>query len=155
MPEHDAWESWQTDNAAVKGSDIYAQRKAATEAVCNHRENKLNLCIEQPAQSFPVTSFPSSIVTPNTLSHDDSVPSTPTSAQSSLSSGQSTQKERFLSSLYAMDLSYDTASRIVDMLLSLSKSERAICLFNQAHFIRKVEEALRALEIVDEEDRNL
>ena len=75
---------------------------------------------------------------------------------SSSSSGSSSpaladlsEKERFLTAILPLASSQREAEQLTDLLLSLSKKDRAMCLFNSQHLAAKVQDARTVLSAVE------
>ncbi|KAF8310999.1 hypothetical protein DL93DRAFT_2061536 [Clavulina sp. PMI_390] len=81
-----------------------------------------------------------------------SVHGTPSSALSSIGSAASPkpEKERLVSAVSGLGIDSESTSSIVELLLTLPKKERALCLFNQEHLRSKVSEAQAVLQADDE-----
>lgn len=109
----------------------------------------------------PATSQDSRLLDPNALNATASAPehpSTPLSLSASLSTPPRTsspsgsvapgasEKERLMAAVSKLDTKY--AAEITDLLMSLSKRERALCLFNAEVLKTKVAEASEVLEVV-------
>ena len=116
----------------------------------------------------PATSQDSRLLDPNALNATASAPehpSTPLSLSASLSTPPRTsspsgsvapgtsEKDRLMAAVSKLDAKY--AAEITDLLMSLSKRERALCLFNAEVLKTKVAEASEVLEVVTVENNEV
>jgi polyadenylate-binding protein len=71
------------------------------------------------------------------------------SSGSSAPTGESSEKDRFLTVIRPLAVNSREAESLADLLLSLSKKDRALCLFNPDHLALKVADARTVLAAVD------